>query len=93
METSHIEDDVPALLDASLRTSPDEFGKAAARQRFRQWLPSATSALGSLSVRATLRLAFACVVTGAFAIGVFSLVQMGRLNQSTHTIFEKEYTA
>jgi methyl-accepting chemotaxis protein len=93
METSHIEDDVPAPLDASLRTSPDEFGKAAARQRFRQWLPSATSALGSLSVRATLRLAFACVVAGAFAIGVFSLVQMGRLNQSTHTIFEKEYTA
>jgi methyl-accepting chemotaxis protein len=55
--------------------------------------PSIASSLSSLSVRATLRLAFACVVAGALMIGVFSLLQMGRLNTSTQTIYEQEYTA
>ncbi len=37
--------------------------------------------------------AFACVLAGALAIAVFSLFQMGRLNASTHIIYEQEYTA
>ncbi len=50
-------------------------------------------ALDGLSVRASLGLAFACVVTGAIVIGVFSLFQMGRLNASTGIIYDQEYTA
>ncbi len=46
-----------------------------------------------MSVRASLGLAFACVVSGALAIGVFSLFQMGRLNDSTGVIYNQEYTA
>lgn len=45
------------------------------------------------SVRASLMVAFACVLAGALAIAVFSLFQMGRLNASTHIIYEQEYTA
>ena len=51
------------------------------------------SAVDGLSVRASLGLAFACVVTGALVIGVFSLFQMGRLNASTGVIYNQEYTA
>ena len=50
-------------------------------------------AIDGLSVRASLGLAFACVVTGAVVIGVFSLFQMGRLNDSTRIIYDQEYTA
>ena len=50
-------------------------------------------AIDGLSVRASLGLAFACVVTGAVVIGVFSLFQMGRLNASTRFIYDQEYTA
>ena len=50
-------------------------------------------AVDGLSVRASLGLAFACVVTGAVVIGVFSLFQMGRLNDSTRIIYDQEYTA
>ena len=46
-----------------------------------------------MSVRASLRLAFAAVLAGALVIGVFSLFQMGRLNASTHVIYEQEYAA
>jgi methyl-accepting chemotaxis protein len=56
-------------------------------------LKPASSAADGMSVRSSLRLAFACVVVGALAIGVFSLFQMGRLNASTHIIYEQEYTA
>lgn len=51
------------------------------------------AALERLSVKASLRLAFACVLAGALVIGVFSLFQMGRLNASTQDIYEQEYTA
>ncbi|OYQ42634.1 methyl-accepting chemotaxis protein [Rhodoferax sp. TH121] len=51
------------------------------------------AALESLSVRASLWLAFACVLAGAVAIGVFSLFQMGRLNASTKAIYEQEFVA
>lgn len=54
---------------------------------------SAREALGGLSVRTSLALAFACVVAGAVVIGVFSLFQMGRLNESTRVIYDQEYTA
>ena len=50
-------------------------------------------AINGLSVRASLGLAFACVVTGAVVIGMFSLFQMGRLNDSTRIIYDQEYTA
>ena len=46
-----------------------------------------------MTVRASLRLAFASVLAGALVIGVFSLLQMGRLNGSTQAIYEQEYTA
>jgi len=46
-----------------------------------------------MSVRASLRLAFAAVLAGALVIGVFSLFQMGRLNASTQVIYEQEYAA
>jgi methyl-accepting chemotaxis protein len=55
---------------------------------------SGVAAAGSgLSVRASLMLAFACVLVGALVIGAFSLWQMGRLNASTHVIYEHEYAA
>ena len=60
------------------------------RERF---LNTANSATDGMSVRASLRLAFAIVVAGALVIGVFSLFQMGRLNASTRIIYEQEHTA
>jgi methyl-accepting chemotaxis protein len=52
-----------------------------------------TGSANSWSVRASLMLAFACLLLGALVIAVFSLFQMGRLNASTHVIYEQEYTA
>jgi methyl-accepting chemotaxis protein len=49
--------------------------------------------LENLSVRASLWLAFASVLAGAVVIGVFSLLQMGRLNDSTKAIYEQEFAA
>ena len=72
--------------------SPQSLG-GVAQSALHRLLPAGASAGSSLSVRATLRMGFACVVAGALVIGVFSLLQMGRLNASTHTIYEKEYTA
>jgi methyl-accepting chemotaxis protein len=46
-----------------------------------------------LSVKASLRMAFASVLVGALIIGAFSILQMGRLNASTQDIYEQEYTA
>jgi two-component system, chemotaxis family, sensor kinase CheA len=57
------------------------------------WLKRVGSAIDGLSVKASLGLAFACVVAGALVIGVFSLFQMGRLNDSTRIIYDQEYTA
>lgn len=56
-------------------------------------LKPASSAADGMSVQSSLRLAFAIVVAGALVIGVFSLFQMGRLNASSHVIYEQEYTA
>jgi methyl-accepting chemotaxis protein len=49
--------------------------------------------LEHMTVRTSLWLAFASVLLGAIAIGVFSLFQMGRLNHSTQIIYEQEFAA
>jgi methyl-accepting chemotaxis protein len=46
-----------------------------------------------LSVKATLRLAFALVLIGTLAIGAVSLAQISRLNGSTQSIYEQGYVA
>ncbi|WP_310634261.1 methyl-accepting chemotaxis protein [Paraburkholderia sp.] len=46
-----------------------------------------------LSVKATLRLAFAVVLVGTLAIGAFSLTQISRLNDSTESIYEQGHVA
>lgn len=62
--------------------------RVASHPRWAQW------SLGQdLSVRSSLRIAFAGVLAGALVIGAFSLFQMGRLNGSTQAIYEREYTA
>jgi methyl-accepting chemotaxis protein len=48
---------------------------------------------GGISVRASLRLAFAALLAGALVVGAFSLFQMARLNASTHVIYDQEYAA
>jgi methyl-accepting chemotaxis protein len=51
------------------------------------------SSLSGLTVKGSLAVAFACVLVGVLFIGGFSLIQMGRLNKSTQTIYEQEYKA
>jgi methyl-accepting chemotaxis protein len=46
-----------------------------------------------LSVKATLRLAFALVLVGTLAIGAVSLTQISRLNGSAQSIYEQGYVA
>ena len=48
---------------------------------------------GEMSVKSSLRLAFACVLLGALTIGVFSWFQMAHLNASTQTMYEQEYVS
>ncbi|WP_028228949.1 methyl-accepting chemotaxis protein [Paraburkholderia ferrariae] len=47
----------------------------------------------SFSVKATLRTAFAVLLIGTLAMGVFSLTQISRLNGSTQSIYEEGYVA
>jgi methyl-accepting chemotaxis protein len=54
--------------------------------------PAAARRAG-LSVKATLRLAFAVLLIGTLAIGVFALTQISRLNGSTQSIYEQGYIA
>ncbi|MGN6229675.1 MAG: methyl-accepting chemotaxis protein [Trinickia sp.] len=54
---------------------------------------TAKSRLHALSVKASLRLAFAVVLVGTLAIGVFSLTQIDRLNGSTKSIYEQGHVA
>ena len=44
-------------------------------------------------MRACPRLDFPSVLASALVIGVFSMFQMSRLNNSTQDIYEREYTA
>ena len=53
----------------------------------------ATPHAGGLSVKASLWLAFGCVLLGVLLIGAFSLWQMGRINASTQALYEQEYAA
>jgi methyl-accepting chemotaxis protein len=99
MEFDPAESSQPALSDSivEVRLPPKNsafkaLGGMAQTVRERMLKPAGSAADG-MSVRASLRLAFAVVVSGALVIGVFSLFQMGRLNASTRVIYEKEYTA
>lgn len=49
--------------------------------------------LRGLSVKATLRLAFAVLLVGTLVIGVFSLAQIGRLNGSAQSIYDQGHVA
>ena len=99
MESDQAESLQPALSDSmaqvrlpQINQTLKALGSMAQTVRERL-LKSASSAADGMSVRASLRLAFAIVVAGALVIGMFSLFQMGRLNASTHVIYEQEYTA
>ena len=99
MESRPTESLQPALSEnrANARQRPtnpalDALGGVVQTLRARLLNP-ASSAADGMSVRASLRLAFAVVVAGALVIGVFSLFQMGRLNASTGVIYEQEYKA
>ena len=99
MEFDSAENVTPALTDGRTDGQPapkkqvlKALGGVAQTVRERLLKP-ANSATEGMSVRASLRLAFAIVVAGALVIGAFSLYQMGRLNASTKVIYEKEYVA
>ncbi|MFX1736587.1 methyl-accepting chemotaxis protein [Paraburkholderia sp. A1RI_3L] len=49
--------------------------------------------LARLSVKATLRLAFALLLIGTFAIGIFALTQISRLNASAQSIYDQGHVA
>ncbi|WP_118180605.1 methyl-accepting chemotaxis protein [Paraburkholderia phosphatilytica] len=49
--------------------------------------------LKGMSVKTMLRLAFALLLVGTFAIGVFSLTQISRLNGSTQSIYDQGHVA
>ncbi|WP_133648080.1 methyl-accepting chemotaxis protein [Paraburkholderia flava] len=49
--------------------------------------------LKGMSVKTTLRLAFAVLLIGTLAIGVFSLTQISRLNGSTRSIYDQGHVA
>ncbi|CAH2907008.1 MAG: Methyl-accepting chemotaxis sensor/transducer protein [uncultured Paraburkholderia sp.] len=49
--------------------------------------------LKGLSVKAMLRLAFAVLLVGTLAIGVFSLTQISRLNASAQSIYDQGHVA
>nr|WP_315480622.1 methyl-accepting chemotaxis protein [uncultured Rhodoferax sp.] len=84
-------------LAAGLSSAPALEGSAPgadeAGSDYRRTALPRVAALDALSVRASLWLAFACVLVGAVVIGVFSLFQMGRLNDSTKAIYEQEFAA
>ena len=98
MESDPAESLQPTLSDAMAEVRPAKKNPAwqaleGVAETVRARLVKTGAAGDGMSVRASLRLAFACVVAGALVIGVFSLFQMGRLNASTHVIYEQEYTA
>ncbi|RKP52799.1 methyl-accepting chemotaxis protein [Trinickia fusca] len=49
--------------------------------------------LNGLSVKASLRLAFALLLIGTLVIGLFSLMQISRLNASTKSIYDQGHVA
>jgi len=69
--------------------SPDGGAKAAARAMAK----IAGTSSRSLSVKASLRLAFALLLVGTLVIGVIALTQISRLNGSTESIYREGYVA
>jgi len=49
--------------------------------------------LSGLSVKTSLRLAFAVLLAGTLAIGIFALAQISRLNDSSRSIYEQGHVA
>jgi methyl-accepting chemotaxis protein len=49
--------------------------------------------LSGLSVKMSLRLAFAVLLAGTLAIGIFALAQISRLNDSSRSIYEQGHVA
>ncbi|OXC80141.1 methyl-accepting chemotaxis protein [Caballeronia sordidicola] len=68
---------------------PDGGAKAAARAMAK----IAGTSRHSLSVKASLRLAFALLLVGSLVIGVIALTQISRLNGSTESIYREGYVA
>jgi methyl-accepting chemotaxis protein len=68
---------------------PDGGAKAAARAMAK----IAGTSSRSLSVKASLRLAFALLLVGTLVIGVIALTQISRLNGSTESIYREGYVA
>jgi methyl-accepting chemotaxis protein len=68
---------------------PDGGAKAAARAMAK----IAGTSGRSLSVKASLRLAFALLLVGSLVIGVIALTQISRLNGSTESIYREGYVA
>ncbi|MCP3719469.1 methyl-accepting chemotaxis protein [Paraburkholderia sp. CNPSo 3281] len=71
----------------------DPAGSAANAQQRKTGRAGAATRSSRLSVKATLRLAFALVLIGTLAIGAISLAQISRLNGSTQSIYEQGYVA
>jgi len=98
LDTASSEGFVPAVADAASEDLQPKrkawSGMEGVAQTVRERLVKPAGAAGDgMSVKASLYLAFACVLAGALVIGVFSLFQMGRLNASTQVIYEQEYAA
>ena len=55
--------------------------------------PARAVKLKGMSVKTTLRLAFAVLLVGTLLIGVFSLAQIGRLNASAQSIYDQGHIA
>ncbi|WP_407945851.1 methyl-accepting chemotaxis protein [Paraburkholderia metrosideri] len=55
--------------------------------------PAHAVKLKGMSVKTTLRLAFAVLLVGTLLIGVFSLAQIGRLNASAQSIYDQGHIA
>ncbi|MHA6848627.1 methyl-accepting chemotaxis protein [Ralstonia syzygii] len=66
-----------------LETGTDSVGRVDADARER----------AGLSVKAALRLAFAILLAGTLAIGVFALTQISQLNASAKSIYDRGYVA
>ena len=80
------------LVGAGVRKMGARMGGVLSGWRRPSWLGQ-IRIVENMSVRASLLLSFLCLLLGAVVIGVFSLWQMGRLNASTQTIYEREYAA
>ncbi|WP_442793614.1 methyl-accepting chemotaxis protein [Paraburkholderia sp. ZP32-5] len=73
-------------INGATRAAPG--GTAAGNTRHRT-----AATLKGLSVKATLRVAFTVLLLGTLLIGVFSLLQIGRLNASAQSIYDQGHVA